>query len=86
MLRLTRAQFPKYTKSSHNSITTTTAKTPRDFPDGPVVKNLPANVQDIGSTLGLGRFYTPPSNWACEPQLLSLCAAVPAKLPPTQYV
>ena len=54
MLRLTRAQFPKYTKSSHNSITTTTAKTPRDFPGGPVVKNLPAKAGDVDSISGWG--------------------------------
>ena len=27
------------------------------FPGGPVVKNLPANSQDMGSILGPGRFY-----------------------------
>ena len=29
----------------------------RDFPRGPVVKNLPANVGDMGSIPGLGRFH-----------------------------
>ena len=28
-----------------------------DFPGGPVVKNLPANAGDTGSTPGPGRFY-----------------------------
>ena len=28
---------------------------PLDFPDGPVVKNPPANAGDTGSVLGLGR-------------------------------
>lgn len=30
-------------------------KKSRDFTDGPVVKNLPANVEDTGSTPGLGK-------------------------------
>ena len=30
---------------------------PLDFPDGPVVKNLPANAVDMGSIPGLGRFH-----------------------------
>ena len=29
----------------------------RDFPDGPVVKNLPAKAGDTGSIPGLGRFH-----------------------------
>ena len=29
----------------------------RDFPDGPVVENLPANAGDTGSIPGLGRFH-----------------------------
>ena len=29
----------------------------RDFPDGPVVENLPANAGDMGSIPGLGRFH-----------------------------
>ena len=28
-----------------------------DFPGGPVVKHLPANIRDIGSAPGLGRFH-----------------------------
>ena len=39
---------------------------------GAVVENLPANAGDMGSSPGLGRSHMPWSNWACEPQLLSL--------------
>ena len=42
------------------------------FPGGAVVKNLPANAVDTGSSPGLGRSHMPWSNWAREPQLLSL--------------
>ena len=42
------------------------------FPGGAVVENLPANAGDTGSSPGLGRSYIPQSNWAREPQLLSL--------------
>ena len=34
----------------------------RDFPGGPVVKNLPANAGDTGSISGLGRFHMLRSN------------------------
>ena len=44
----------------------------RDFPGGAVVKNPPANAGDTGSSPGPGRFHMPRSNWAREPQLLSL--------------
>ena len=43
------------------------------FPGGAVVENLPANAGDAGSSPGLGRSYMPRSDWAREPQLLSLC-------------
>ena len=43
------------------------------FPGGAVVENLPANAGDMGSSPGLGGFHMPRSNWAREPQLLSLC-------------
>ena len=33
-----------------------------DFPGGPVVKNLPANVGDTGSIPDLGRFHMPQGN------------------------
>ena len=42
------------------------------FPGGAVVENLPANAGDTGSSPGLGRSHMPRSNWAHEPQLLSL--------------
>ena len=34
----------------------------RDFPGGAVVKNLPANAGDTGSSPGLGRSHMPRSN------------------------
>ena len=37
-----------------------------------MVENLPANAGDTGSSSGLGRSHMPRSNWAREPQLLSL--------------
>ena len=37
-----------------------------------MVENLPANAGDTGSSPGLGRSYMLRSNWAREPQLLSL--------------
>ena len=40
-----------------------------------MVENLPANAGDMGSSPGLGRSHMPRSNWAREPQLLSLCSA-----------
>ena len=42
------------------------------FPGGAVVENLPANAGDMGSSPGLGRSHMSRSNWAREPQLLSL--------------
>ena len=42
------------------------------FPGGAVVESLPANAGDTGSHPGLGRSHMPRSNWAREPQLLSL--------------
>ena len=44
------------------------------FPGGAVVRDLPANAGDTGSSPGLGRSHMPRSNWAREPQLLSPCA------------
>ena len=43
-----------------------------DFPGGAVVKNLPANAEDTGSSLGPGGSHMPRSNEARVPQLLSL--------------
>ena len=37
-----------------------------------MVENLPANAGDMGSSPGLGRSHMPWSDWAREPQLLSL--------------
>ena len=42
------------------------------FPGGAVVENLPANAGDTGSSPGLEGSHMPRSNWAREPQLLSL--------------
>ena len=46
-----------------------------------MVENLPANAGDTGSSPGVGRSHMPQSNWAREPQLLSLriwslCSAI----------
>ena len=46
-----------------------------------MVENLLANAGDTGSSPGLGRSHMPRSNWAREPQLLSLriwslCSAI----------
>ena len=49
----------------------------RGFPGGAVVENLPANAGDRGSSPGLGGSRMPRSNWAHEPQLLSLCVWSP---------
>ena len=37
------------------------------FPGGSLVKNPPANAEDTGSFLDLGRFHMPQSNWAHAP-------------------
>ena len=42
------------------------------FPGGAVVENPPANAGDMGSSPGLRWSHMPRSNWAREPQLLSL--------------
>ena len=42
------------------------------FPGGAVVGNLPANAEDTGSNPVLGGSHMLRSNWAREPQLLSL--------------
>ena len=43
----------------------------RDFPGSLVVKNLSANVGDMGLISGLGRSHMPRGNKAHVPQLLS---------------
>ena len=53
-----------------------------DFPGGTVVKNLPANAGDTGSSPGPGRSHMLQSNKARVPQLLSLrCRAHEPQLP-----
>ena len=47
-------------------------KTITGFPGGAVVENLTANAGHRGSSPGLGRSHMLRSNWAPEPQLLSL--------------
>ena len=42
------------------------------FPGGAAVGSLPANAGDTGSSPGPGESHMPRSNWAREPQLLSL--------------
>ena len=42
------------------------------FPGGAVVGSLPANAGDTGSSPGLGESHMLRSDWAREPQLLSL--------------
>ena len=44
----------------------------RGFPSGAVVGSLPARAGDMGSSPGLGGYHVPWSDWAREPQLLSL--------------
>ncbi|KAJ8784724.1 hypothetical protein J1605_008075 [Eschrichtius robustus] len=64
--------FFKYLMCNHMGITRA-LKTPKEgFPGGSVVENLPANAGDTGSSPGLGRSHMPRSDWAREPQLLSL--------------
>ena len=53
-------------------MTFTFFKTIQAFLGGAVVENLPANAGNTGSSPGLGRSHMPRSNWAREPQLLSL--------------
>ena len=43
------------------------------FPGGAVVESLPVDAGDAGSGPGLGGSRMPRSDWAREPQLLSLC-------------
>ena len=43
----------------------------RDFPVGPVVRNLPTNAEDMGSILDPGRSHMPQTNKAHSQQLLS---------------
>ena len=45
-----------------------------DFRGGAVVKNLPANAGDTGSSPGPGRPHMPAEQLSPVPQLLSLCS------------
>ena len=47
-------------------------KQEKGFPGGAVVESLPAGAGHTGSSPGLGGSHMPRSNWAHEPQLLSL--------------
>ena len=47
-------------------------KQKQGFSGGAVVESLPANAGDTGSGPGLGGSHMPQSDWAREPQLLSL--------------
>ena len=49
-------------------------KTELGLPGGSVVKNLPANAEDMGLIPDLQRFHVSWSSWAPVPQLLSLCS------------
>ena len=51
---------------------TSLKRIPGGFLGGAVVGSLPANAGDTGSSPGLGGSHMPRSNWAREPQLLSL--------------
>ena len=46
-----------------------------------MVKNLPANAEDLGLIPGLERFHMLRSYKAPEPQLLSLCSGAPEPEP-----
>ena len=56
-----------------NNIPSHTNITLLDFPCGPVVKNLPANVGDTDSVPGLGRPHMPWGSEACAPLLKPTC-------------
>ena len=57
----------------------------KGFLNGPVLKNLPANAEDMGSISGLGRSHRPWSNKAHVPQLLSLHATTAEALGPAHH-
>ena len=56
----------------HNKRSHSNKKPVQGFPGGAVVEGLPANAGDTGSNPGLGGCHMLRSNWAREPQLLSL--------------
>ena len=47
-------RVPEWIKKNNNKT--------QDFPDGPLVKNPPANEGDTGWIPGMGRYYMPQSN------------------------
>ena len=49
-----------------------------DFPDGPVVRNLPASAGNMGLIPGPGESHLPQSNSTHVSQLLRLCSATEA--------
>ena len=59
-------------QDSLNKLVLTVLKIHQGFPGGAVVESLTANAGDTGSSPGLGGSHMPRSNWAREPQLLSL--------------
>lgn len=42
----------------------------QDFPDGPMIKNLPANARGTGLVTGQGRFHMQQASYTHVPQLL----------------
>ena len=77
IMYLIKVLYPEYIKNCYdptiNGQITQFKNAPGGFPGGAVVENLPADAGDTGSSPGLGRSHMPRSNWAREPQLLSLC-------------
>ena len=57
---------------SRDTVTPPAIMKTEGFPGGAVVEILPAGAGDTGSSPGLGGSHMPRSNWAREPQLLSL--------------
>ena len=52
-----------------NALLTYLRKMNKDFPGGPVVKNLPAIAEDMDSVPSLGTSHTPQRSWAHVQQL-----------------
>ena len=59
----------KHTKANYQNVLKIS-----DLPGGSVVKKPPADAGDTGLVPDLGRFHMLQSNYAWEPQLLSLCS------------
>ena len=80
-----KSSFWQATKATENVICNLPInKKALGVPGGSVVKNLPADAGDMGSTPGPGRSRIPRSSYARAPQLPSLCctAHVPQRLKP----